>query len=280
MRNFLFAALLALVPSLSFAAIIPILTVSSTTINYGTNQLTINGSAFEPVKKSPTVNMAGGSLAIVSYTNIQIVATLPKTIAAGSYGIVVANGIGELFPFVVTYGTTGPQGPAGPPGPEGVSGSQGVPGPAGPTGPTGPAGSAGGPLSYATFTQSNQVVQVPGNVWTLVGSITLLNKGTYIIGGYQTLSSASSEGPTAIGICAFSTSTSFDPTSTPVNLASPTTSIPLGGAASLPLDGYYSVRLIAPFTLYLFCTSTPLEGGDVANELQTGSGQMTAIQVQ
>jgi hypothetical protein len=42
------------------------------------------------------------------------------------------DSIGELFPFVITYGAVGRQGPVGPAGPQGVTGSQGVPGPAGP----------------------------------------------------------------------------------------------------------------------------------------------------
>ena len=39
----IFLAMLALLPTAAFGGIIPILTVSSTTINYGTNQVTING---------------------------------------------------------------------------------------------------------------------------------------------------------------------------------------------------------------------------------------------
>jgi hypothetical protein len=276
----IFLALLALVPSAAFGGILPILTVNSTTINYGTNQVTINGSSFEPVKRAPSVFMSGATLPVVSYTNSQIVATLPNNTAAGNYGIVVTNAIGELFPFVLTYGAVGPQGPQGPAGPQGVTGSQGVPGPAGPTGPEGPAGSTGGPLSYATFTQSNQVVQVPGNVWTLVGSITLPNKGTYIIGGYQQLDAASTEGPTTLGACGFSTETTYDGTTSPVGLSGSATSIPPGGAGSLPLDGSYTVRVIAPFTLYLFCTSASLQFDGATNQLQTSVGQMTAIQVQ
>jgi len=282
MRRILLA-MLALLPTAAFGGIIPILTVSNTTINYGTSQLTINGSSFLVLQKKPTVVFNTAPLAIASYTNKQIVATLPANTLPGSYGIVIANGIGELFPFVVTYGATGPQGPVGSPGPAGTpgtSGPQGVPGPAGPTGPEGPAGSTGGPLSYATFTQSNQVVQVPGNVWTLVGSITLPNKGTYIIGGYQQLDTVSTEGPTTLGACGFSTATTYDGTTSPAGLSGSATSIPPGGAGSLPLDGSYTVRVIAPFTLYVFCTSASLQFEGATNQLQTSVGQLTAIQVQ
>ena len=52
MRRILLA-MLALLPTAAFGGIIPILTVSNSTINYGTNQVTINGSSFEPVKKLP-----------------------------------------------------------------------------------------------------------------------------------------------------------------------------------------------------------------------------------
>ena len=96
--------------------------MSNTTINYGTNQVTINGSSFEPVKKVPSVIMNGAPLTIVSYTNSKIVASLPKNTAAGNYGIVVSNASGELFPFVITYGDVGPQGPQGPAGASGPAG--------------------------------------------------------------------------------------------------------------------------------------------------------------
>ena len=52
MRTILLA-MLALLPTAAFGGIIPILTVNNTTINYGTNQITINGSSFLVLQKKP-----------------------------------------------------------------------------------------------------------------------------------------------------------------------------------------------------------------------------------
>lgn len=153
MRKILLSTLLAFLPSAAFGAATPILTVNSTTINYTTNQITIAGSGFVASNKAPTVVFKTSTLSLKSYTNTQIVATLPANTPAGSYGMVVTNGIGEIFPFVTTYGTAGPQGPVGPVGATGSTGPQGATGPAGPAGPTGPTGptGGGGVLSYASF---------------------------------------------------------------------------------------------------------------------------------
>ncbi len=112
MRRIL-ATLLLLTPCLAFAAAIPILTVNNATINYGVNQVTFSGSGFEPAKKAPTVLFNGAPLTVNSYTNTQIVATLPAHTTAGTYAIIVANSLGEFNNFDLTYGAAGPQGPIG-----------------------------------------------------------------------------------------------------------------------------------------------------------------------
>jgi hypothetical protein len=67
MRKFILTAVLLLTPRFfAFAAAIPILTISRATINYSNNQVTFNGSGFEPFKKSPTVLFAGSPLTVVS----------------------------------------------------------------------------------------------------------------------------------------------------------------------------------------------------------------------
>lgn len=81
----IFLAMLALLPTAAFGGIIPILTVSNTTINYGTNQLTIDGSSFLVLQKKPTVVFNTAHLAIASYTNTQIVATLPAARRDGDF---------------------------------------------------------------------------------------------------------------------------------------------------------------------------------------------------
>ncbi len=125
MRRILFTALLALLPSAVFGAAVPILTVNSTTINYAANQITIAGTGFVALNKAPSVLFKTSSLTVNSYTNTQIVATLPANTPAGSYGMVVTNALGEIFPFVTTYGTAGPQGPLVPPDRRGHKGLRG-----------------------------------------------------------------------------------------------------------------------------------------------------------
>ena len=70
MRKFILTAMLLLIPrSAAFAVALPIISVSSATINYNNNQVTFNGSGFEASKKSPTVLFAGSALTVVSYSN-------------------------------------------------------------------------------------------------------------------------------------------------------------------------------------------------------------------
>jgi hypothetical protein len=144
MRKLVFTALLLLTPRLlAFAAGIPIITISRAAINYNTNQVTLNGSGFEPSRKAPTILFAGSPLTVISYTDTQIVATLPANTVAGNFTVLIVNSLGEFLRYELTYGSTGPQGPIGPEGPQGQqgavgqTGSQGPPGPQGPQGPTG-----------------------------------------------------------------------------------------------------------------------------------------------
>jgi hypothetical protein len=273
----IFLALLALVPSAAFGGIIPILTVSNSTINYGTNQVTINGSSFEPVKRAPSVIMNGATFTIVSYTNTQIVATLPKNTAAGNYGIVVANAIGELFPFVITYGAVGPQGPAGPAGPQGATGSQGVPGPAGPTGPEGPAGPSGGFPAYSAFYNPVALLFPPEVVISngqsvVVSQVVLSKPGTYIISGETELNN---EGQIEIGAgCVFGNNGNGLPAPAAYGLD--------GGQVetaestfSLPAHGFFTTPV--PTTLSLSCVANSFSNTPAT--VAVTSAILTAIQV-
>ena len=125
-------------------------TITSASINYSTNQITIKGSAF-PTSK-PSVVFNGTTLTVVGTpTATSITATLPTGVAQGTYTLTVSTSA----VFDVTYGAVGPQGPqgatgaTGPQGPTGLTGATGATGPQGPqgakgaTGPQGPTGLTG-----------------------------------------------------------------------------------------------------------------------------------------
>ncbi len=137
MRRIMLATLLVLVPWFANAASTPV--VNSGTINYLTNQITLTGSGFQPAKAKPTVLFDGAGLTLSTFSNTQIVATLPAATPAGSFSLTVTNSAGNSAVFDMTYGATGLQGPAGP------AGAQGPIGPAGATGPQGPRGITGAP---------------------------------------------------------------------------------------------------------------------------------------
>ncbi len=194
-RSLLLAALSLLTPYLAFGTSTPILTLNSATINYTNNQVTFSGASFEPSGKAPTVLFSGSPLAIVSFTNTQIVAALPTNTKAGTYSVCVANSLGELLPFALTYGATGPQGPIGPQGPAGAKGAPGPPGPrgfpgaagaTGSQGPTGPAGS-NGVLSWLVASQPSKVSLDGQGTSTTTFSLNVPNAGTYFVGSVLSL---------------------------------------------------------------------------------------------
>jgi hypothetical protein len=117
-------------------------TVNDSTINYGLNQITINGTNLQPRSTPPVVVFNGAPLVLVSSTSTQIVATLPSNLQPGSYKLRVTNNQG-LAELDVTYGAAGPQGLPGLPGPAGAQGMAGPAGPAGAPGMPGPAGTPG-----------------------------------------------------------------------------------------------------------------------------------------
>ena len=120
--------------------------VQNGTINYLSNQITLVGSSFEPGKTAPTVLFNGQALTLTSFSNTQIVATLPSALPPGTFNLTVTNSSGNSVVFDMTYGATGPQGPigeAGPIGPQGLTGATGATGPQGPRGLTGAPGAPG-----------------------------------------------------------------------------------------------------------------------------------------
>jgi IPT/TIG domain/Collagen triple helix repeat (20 copies) len=141
MRKIIVVALFLFAPLLAVAAsTVPV--VQSAFINYLTDQVTLSGSNFEPGKTKPTVLFDGAALTVTSFSNTQIVATLPSAVTPGTFNLSVTNSSGNNVVFDMTYGAIGPQGPAGSAGP---TGAQGPVGPIGATGPQGPRGLTGAP---------------------------------------------------------------------------------------------------------------------------------------
>jgi hypothetical protein len=132
--------LLILAPLFAVAAT-PV--VNSGTINYSTSQIMLSGTGFEPNKTKPTVAFNGSALTISTFSNTQVVATLPTGLTPGTFDLTVTNSQGNSVDFNMTYGATGPQGPAGPAGLAGATGATGATGPRGLTGAPGAPGPAG-----------------------------------------------------------------------------------------------------------------------------------------
>jgi hypothetical protein len=100
-------------------------TVLSAEANSNLTTITIEGRALQPVSGPPLISLGNHVLNVVSYTNTQIRASLPASLAPGTYTLsVTAKGSTN---FDLTIGASGVQGPAGPAGP---AGPQGPPGPA------------------------------------------------------------------------------------------------------------------------------------------------------
>ena len=74
--------------------------INNVAINYTNNQLTIDGSGFDPAAKAPTVNFNGANLTLVSFTNNVVVAKLPAGTTAGTYQLNVTNSQGLLLSLI------------------------------------------------------------------------------------------------------------------------------------------------------------------------------------
>ncbi len=62
--------------NLAFAGNAP--AVTSVAVDYPDNQLTINGSNFSPNGGMPSVTFAGNSALVLSYTNTDVVVSIPS----------------------------------------------------------------------------------------------------------------------------------------------------------------------------------------------------------
>lgn len=71
--------------------------MNSSTINYISNQITINGANFLPAKTAQTAPFNNTKLTLVSDTNTPIVATLPTGMQAGTFNLTVTNSQGAAL---------------------------------------------------------------------------------------------------------------------------------------------------------------------------------------
>jgi hypothetical protein len=281
LRGIAVLVLAASTPSfLSAAVSVPV--VNNGTINYGKNQVTLNGSGFEPAKAAPVVRLNGAALVLDSFSNAEIVATLPAKTAAGTYTLTVVNSQGGSTVFDLTYGATGPQGPMGPQGaagakgPAGAQGAPGAQGPAGvkgPTGPTGPQGQQGG-LSYSANGILAGQMGVPvgfNSPWGRFSVVTMANPGTYILSGQiQVFNAADPPGTASVTCAVFDAQGGLG-----VNQnTAPSASEDVGYSATLPVNGIW-VSTEANTSIWLECSYTGSSTYVEAN----GQGAFTAIQV-
>jgi hypothetical protein len=80
--------------------------INSAIINSANNQVSMVGVEFNPapVRGAPSVSFNGVSLTLVSYTDTNIVATLPTGLAPGSYLLTVTNSTKDTASLDVTIG--------------------------------------------------------------------------------------------------------------------------------------------------------------------------------
>jgi hypothetical protein len=263
-----------------FGTVVSVPVVNNGTISYQKNQVTLNGSGFEPAKTAPTVQLNGAALKIDSFSIAQIVATLPANTAAGSYSLTVTNSQGAATVFDLTYGADGPQGPAGPAGakgPQGATGQAGLTGATGPQGPKGRAGAPGGVLSFSANSQPNNLKLPLNNDFATVNAIFLPNAGTYVIGGQQAFFN---NDPKVEAYVSCSLVTSF-PSLFELADGAPrsTVTVPPASSATIPLNGYY-IADQPDTTLMVECAYGSADNV-FASDVETGQwgGTLTAIQV-
>jgi hypothetical protein len=103
---------------------------------YGTNLSTGNHPS------TPVVWLNDETLAVRSFTESNIVATLPANLPAGTFALEV-DIAKKSYTLDMTFGVQGPGGITGPQGPQGATGQQGAQGATGPQGPAGPTGATG-----------------------------------------------------------------------------------------------------------------------------------------
>ena len=86
----------------------------------------------------PGVSLALTPLPVTASSATSVTATLPATLAAGTYLVVLTRSDREMAVSYLTTRAVGPQGSPGVAGPAGPAGRKGLPGAVGPAGPAGP----------------------------------------------------------------------------------------------------------------------------------------------
>ena len=283
LRGFAVLILAAIMPDLLVAAVSePV--VNNGTINYQKSQVTLNGSGFEPASRAPVVRLNGAALVLDSFSNAEVVATLPAKTGTGTYTLRVVNSEGGSTVFDLIYGATGPQGPIGPqgaagpagaagaPGSKGAQGAVGPPGPAGVQGPTGPTGQTGpqGPQGSALSYSSNSILYTQlSDQFGKVSVLTLKNPGTYFLSGQVT---ASEKGANSINVaCAVMDAQRNVQETSPYSYGF----IPPNFATSVPVNGIW-ISTEANTSIWLECAT---DGGTAFAGGWAG-GAFTATQVQ
>ena len=108
-----FALVTALLSTSAFAAEPPVITRVS---DIG-GQLSIEGSGFDR-GVTPVVELGSTVLVVATFSDTQIIATLPGAITDGDFLLVVDNSK-DVVTYDLTLGAVGPTGPTGPAGPPG-----------------------------------------------------------------------------------------------------------------------------------------------------------------
>src|SRR5262249_35370091 len=129
----------ALWTSIAFSQTTPLIVAAEANFKVSPPQIIITGTNFGAV--SPTVTFSGTTLAIQTFSQTSVLATLPAGIMPGAYLLTLRNNELASKPvtlFDVTVGAAGPAGPTGAVGPLGPAGPSGSQGPAGPQGTPGP----------------------------------------------------------------------------------------------------------------------------------------------
>jgi hypothetical protein len=132
------------------------------------------------------VKFNGIALPLDSFSNTQIVATVPAAAPSGIFSLTFTNSQGNSSTFDMTYGVSGPQGPKG------------------------PAGTPGGVLSFSANSRpdllplNNLALPLDAGLKTIT-EIFLPTAGTYVIGGQEVISNIDTMFPGEIN-CLLATS--------------------------------------------------------------------------
>ncbi len=125
------------------------LVITAAAVDASSTVITVTGQNFGNSAPEAFLGLPDGSIVDLLFetllTPTAFTATLPGSVAPGSYLLVVraGNGSTQIDSMDITIGAAGPEGPQGPQGDVGPTGPQGDQGAQGDVGPTGPQGDQG-----------------------------------------------------------------------------------------------------------------------------------------